>query len=942
MAAARLWRLSVTGVCLLVVVSLVVNVRPAQGLFLPDLTPTGFQRYVENRSQDAIVAVKIYAPWCHHCQEMEDDWNIVGNMFADLSNVVVASINGDKHVKLRESLGVTGYPAIYFYDKGAEKPRDWKYSRNWGVIAMELKRMAQEAGGATAREMESVVIPQSPTLLAEYRARYARVNKHSPVIALNEETLSAVAFDRSRDVVLAVVKPGEKATSTFMSAFTEAAAAFAVAGHSPNEIVFAQVDASVYEKLRSTAPLPTLASMPTVIYLPRGLEKRTKIATLIGEASTAAKATAESIIDMVNEKTGTEITVGGELHPQAGRVPDLDRIVAACFTSAQFRRKYKSFDEAWAANFTGVEELIKEADQKLEDKVYEMVGDGRLSTVQGNFYLKTFEKLVDSSGKGLDEIVHMIGRYEHTLEEAKLKKTMQAMHLREFARMRNLLRAFEEHSEYLKQQAEKLAQQTKVLVAESVALDILDNKFQGDSQVRERFAERARELGEARRAALDAASRGEPYRARQVSVAQAITGIPDKHVWVIPKGSIIPNEVAFKVAERKLPDLVVVLGPASGDAVPLSLSFYSKHDKAAVDTPGPPMEPLGYTESATDLETVLRFLEQAMQPPAPSSVVELTDKTFVTVALDKSKTVMVAFVASWCGHCKRLKPEYQKAASMLGRKGLDPNKVVMATIDADQYEKIRDQYAIQGFPTIKLFHAGDNYVEDYQGGRSAAELLSYIQSKAAEDASGKRASKNREAKRTSSFVVELQPTELDALLERPDKAVLLMLYAPWCSACQRLKESYEKLAEYFAARRDDVVIARLDADKHAADIEQRIKIEHYPTFRFWRKGNADERAMDESLDELRYDVELTALRQFVEEHAGVAKPPSLMKRLKVVLAKGGNLLISGTEQLSLQTSKSWLLVTLSLSSVLLLYAAMRILPARTRKRTPQKLAKKSE
>ncbi|KAF6002578.1 Protein disulfide-isomerase like 2-2 [Cyanidiococcus yangmingshanensis] len=583
---------------------------------------------------------------------------------------------------------------------------------------MELKRMAEEAGGATAREMETVSIPQSPTLLAEYRARYARVTKHSPVISLDEESFSAVAFDRSRDVVLAVTKANDNAASPFMSEFAKAAASFVVAGHSPNEIVFAQADALTYEKMRETLSLPVLASTPTIIYLPRGPEKKEKIATLIQDGSAAAKTTAQSIVELVNEKAGTEITVGGGLHPQAGRIPELDAIVRSCFTSAEFKRKYKSFDEARAANFTGVEELIKAADQKLEDKVYELVGDGRLATVQGNFYLKTFEKLVDPTGKGLDEIVHMIGRYAHTLEEAPLKKTMQATHLREFARMRNLLRAFEEHSEYLTQAAEKLTTRVKSLVAESVALDILDNKFQGEPQVRERFAERARELGEARREAVDAASRGQPYRARQVSIAQAVAGIPDKHVWVVPKGSIIPSEVAFKVAERKLPDLVVVLGPASSDEdTPLSLAFYSKHDKAGAETQGPPIEPLGYTEDATDLGTVMRYLEQAMQPPAPSSVVELTDKTFATIALDKSKTVMVAFVASWCGHCKRLKPEYQKAASMLSRKGLDPNKVVMATIDADKFEKIRDEYAIQGFPTIKLFHAGDNYVEDYQGGR---------------------------------------------------------------------------------------------------------------------------------------------------------------------------------------------------------------------------------
>jgi protein disulfide-isomerase-like protein len=938
------WRQPAIGLCLWLVIGVVLSGQTTRALFLPDLSPTGFRNYIENRGNDTIAAVKVYAPWCHHCQDMEDDWNILGNIFADLSNVVIASINGDKHVKLRESLGVTGYPTIFLYDKGAEKPRDWKYARNWGVLAMEMKRMAQEAGGSTASEVESVAIPQSPTLLTEYRARYARVTKQSPIIKLDENSLTAVAFDRSRDVVLAVTKQGAPQMSSFMKAFAEAGTSFVVAGHSPNEIVFAEVDAATYNQIQEKEKLPTLKSAPAVLFLPQGPDKRTKIDTLVSDAGAASKMTAAALIDLVNAKAGTEITVGGALHPQAGRIPQLDSIIAACFNDAAFRAKYPSYDEARRANFSGVSDLIKQTDQKLEDKVYELSGDGTLSAVQGNFYLKTFEKFVDPTSEGLKEIVQMIGRYEHTLEEAPLKKSMQASHLREFARMRNLMRIFEEHSEELRQEVEKLTRRVKSLVADSVTIDILDDKFRGDDETRERFAARVRTLSEARAEALAAASRGQPYRAREAVVAQAVAGIRDKHVWVVPKGSIIPNEVVFKVAEQKLPDLVVVLGPAAQEQAPQKPAFYSKHDKMSSGPNAAPAEPLEYTENATDLATVTRYLERAMLPPPPSSVVELTDKTFAKVALDKGKIVMVAFVASWCGHCKRLKPEYEKAAAIIGRRGLDPDRVVMAMIDADKYDRIRDEYAIQGFPTIKLFHASDNLVEDYQGGRSAAELLSYLESKAQEDASGKRLQTvDDESKGGRKFVQELTPETLDALLEQPDKAVLLMLYAPWCGACQRLKASYEKLAEYFASRREDVVIARLDADKHASEVEQRIKIEHYPTFRFWRKGGPEKRAMDESLDELRYDVDLVALRHFVEEHAGTPKPVPLGRRIfRRLLTSASDLLGYLSHRMPFQVTTPWYLAMLSLSTVFLVYGLIRVLPTRARKRALHTSTKKTE
>ena len=61
---------------------------------------------------------------------------------------------------------------------------------------------------------------------------------------------------------------------------------------------------------------------------------------------------------------------------------------------------------------------------------------------------------------------------------------------------------------------------------------------------------------------------------------------------------------------------------------------------------------------------------------------------------------MVEFYAPWCGHCKNLEPEWNAAATEL--KG----KVKFAKVDATAEQKLAQQFAIQGYPTIKYFNYG--------------------------------------------------------------------------------------------------------------------------------------------------------------------------------------------------------------------------------------------
>jgi protein disulfide-isomerase A1 len=129
----------------------------------------------------------------------------------------------------------------------------------------------------------------------------------------------------------------------------------------------------------------------------------------------------------------------------------------------------------------------------------------------------------------------------------------------------------------------------------------------------------------------------------------------------------------------------------------------------------------------------------------------LVGKNFYEVANNKKKTVLVTFIAPWCGHCKQLTPIYEQ----LGEKYKDNEDVVVAKMDATANEL--EDIKIQSFPTIKLFPKDSDEVIDYQGERTVEALSKFI------DSNGKEAGRLSEetAEQTEEADEELEPSHED-------------------------------------------------------------------------------------------------------------------------------------------------------------------------------------
>eukprot|EP01063_Lacrimia_lanifica_P017633 TRINITY_DN2467_c0_g1_i1.p2 TRINITY_DN2467_c0_g1~~TRINITY_DN2467_c0_g1_i1.p2 ORF type:complete len:417 (+),score=203.14 TRINITY_DN2467_c0_g1_i1:51-1301(+) len=217
-----------------------------------------------------------------------------------------------------------------------------------------------------------------------------------------------------------------------------------------------------------------------------------------------------------------------------------------------------------------------------------------------------------------------------------------------------------------------------------------------------------------------------------------------------------------------------------------------------------------------------------------SSEVQTLDDAGLRKALAGPSIVLLEFFAPWCGHCRNLVPEMEKAAKAL--KGI----VTVAAVDADAHKSVGGQYQVQGFPTIMLFGDDRKTPVPYNGGRTAKEMVAFSLREAGKTAEArlggkKKADQKKSSGGAKSDVVELTDDNFAGQVLESSDLWMVEFYAPWCGHCKNLAPEWAAAATEL---KDTAKLGMVDATVHQRYAGQ-YGVQGYPTIKVFTPGQRD-------------------------------------------------------------------------------------------------------
>ena len=100
-------------------------------------------------------------------------------------------------------------------------------------------------------------------------------------------------------------------------------------------------------------------------------------------------------------------------------------------------------------------------------------------------------------------------------------------------------------------------------------------------------------------------------------------------------------------------------------------------------------------------------------------------ENYTNINSNSNEPTIALFSATWCGHCKKLMPEWKKFENQYNNK----DNILIVNIDSDDNKDIVKKHGVKGFPTIKFCPKGiynpDGSIT-YEGPRNVHGLVEFF------------------------------------------------------------------------------------------------------------------------------------------------------------------------------------------------------------------------
>ncbi|XP_072306800.1 protein disulfide-isomerase A4 isoform X2 [Eucyclogobius newberryi] len=188
-------------------------------------------------------------------------------------------------------------------------------------------------------------------------------------------------------------------------------------------------------------------------------------------------------------------------------------------------------------------------------------------------------------------------------------------------------------------------------------------------------------------------------------------------------------------------------------------------------------EPVEYDGARTETAIVERVKEVALPgwKPPPEATLVLTNDNFDDT-VNNADIILVEFYAPWCGHCKQLAPEYEKAAQELSKR---TPPIPLGKVDATVEDGLASRFGVTGYPTLKIFRKGKAF--EYNGPREKYGIVDYMS-----EQSGPPSKQVQAVKQVQELIKDGDDAVIVGVFSGDDDAA----FEIYNEACNALREDY--------------------------------------------------------------------------------------------------------------------------------------------------------